>query len=118
MANTESYELLSSILNSVGDAIIAADREGLITFMNPVAETLTGWEIEEATGKHVTDILEIHVGNSGNLEKSTILTEVLEKRSITVGELSSASEEDRSSWIVAKSGGEIPIDYTIDTHQR
>ena len=114
MANTESYELLSSILNSVGDAIIAADREGLITFMNPVAETLTGWEIEEATGKHVTDILEIHVGNSGNLEKSTILTEVLEKRSITVGELSSASEEDRSTWIVAKSGVEIPIDYNIE----
>ena len=33
MANTESYERLSTILNSVGDAVIAADREGLITFI-------------------------------------------------------------------------------------
>ena len=38
MANTESYERLSTILNSVGDAVIATDREGLITFMNPAAE--------------------------------------------------------------------------------
>ena len=113
MANTENSELLSSILNSVGDAVIAVDREGLITFMNPVAETLTGWETEEAIGKQITDILDIHVGNAGNLKKSTILTEALQKGSVTTGGLSSASEVDYSSWLVAKSGGEIPIDYTI-----
>ena len=113
MANTESYELLSSILNSVGDAVIAADREGLITFMNPVAETLTGWETEEAIGKQVTDIIDIHVGNAGNLKKSTILTEALQKVSVSAGGLSSSSEVDHSTWLVAKSGREIPIDYTI-----
>ena len=113
MANTESYERLSTILNSVGDAVIATDRKGLITFMNPVAETLTGWEMEEATGKQVTDILDIYVGNAGNLKKSTILIEALQKGFVAAGGLSSASEVDHNTWIVAKSGGEIPIDYNI-----
>ena len=113
MANTENYERLSAILNSVGDAVIATDRKGLITFMNPVAETLTGWEMEEATGKQVTDILDIYVGNAGNLKKHTFLTEALQKRSDSAGGLSSASEVDHNAWIVAKSGGEIPIDYNI-----
>ena len=53
MANTESYERLSTILNSVSDAVIATDNKGLITFMNPVAETLIGWEMEEVSGNLV-----------------------------------------------------------------
>ena len=81
--------------------------------MNPVAETLTGWETEEATGKKVTDILDIYVGNAGNLKKHTLLTEALQKRSDSAGGLSSASEVDHNTWIVAKSGGETPIDYDI-----
>ena len=113
MANTESYERLSTILNSVGDAVIATDRKGLITFMNPVAESLTGWEMEEATGKQVTDILDIHVGNSGNLKKHTLFSEALQIKSDSAGGLSSDSEVDHNTWIVAKSGGEIPIDYDI-----
>ena len=113
MANTDSYERLSTILNSVGDAVIATDREGLITFMNPAAEILTGWEMKEASGKQVTDILDIYVGNAGNLKKHTLLTEALQKGSDSDGGLSSASEVDHNTWIFAKFGGEIPIDYNI-----
>ena len=113
MSNTESSEWLSTILNSVGDAVIAVNREGLITLMNPVAETLTGWKMEEATGKQATDIINIQVGTADDLKKSTILTEALQKGSASAGELPSASEVDYNTWLLAKSGGEIPIDYTI-----
>ena len=113
MANTESYERLSTILNSVGDAVIATDRKGLITFMNPVADTLTGWEMEEATGKQVKDILDIYVGNARNLKKSTILIEALQKGFVAAGGPSSASDVDYNTWLIAKSGGQIPIDYNI-----
>ena len=113
MANTESYERLSAILNSVSDAVIATDNKGLITFMNPVAETLTGWEMEEVSGKSVTEILNIHVGNAGNLKKSTFLIEVLQKESVTTGEFSAASEVNYNTCLIAKSGREIPIDYNI-----
>ena len=110
---TESYERLSTILDSLGDAVIATDREGLITFMNPAAEILTGWEMEEAGGKHVTDILDIYVENAGNLIKNTSLMEALQKRSVSTGGLSSASEADYNTYLIAKSGQEIPIDYNI-----
>ena len=108
-ANTESDKRLSTILNSVSDALIATDRRGLITFMNPVAEILTGWEMEEVSGKHVTDILNIYIGNGGNPIKNTFLIETLQKG----GGLSSASEVDYNTYLIAKSGREIPIDYNI-----
>ena len=110
---TENDERLSTILNSVSDAIIATDGQGLITFMNPAAEILTGWEFEEVSGKDVTDILNIYAGNAGNLIKKTFLMEALQKGSVTTGELSSASEVDRNDCLIAKSGREIPIDYNI-----
>ena len=113
MASTESNERLSTILNSLGDAVIATDLRGLITFMNPAAETLTGWEMEEVSGKSVTEILNIHVGNAGNLKKSTFLIEVLQKESVTTGEFSAASEVDYNTCLIAQSGREIPIDYNI-----
>ena len=111
--NAKNNERLSSILNSVGDAIIAVDREGLITFINPVAESLIGWKMEEATGKQATDVIDIQAGNAGNLKKSTILTDALQKGSVTAEGLPTTSEADYNTWIVAKSGREIPIDYNI-----
>ena len=111
--NTGNNEQLSTILNGVSDAVIATDQEGLITFMNPVAEILTGWEMEEVSGELVTDILNICVRDGGNLQKSTFLIEVLQKGSIATRELPSASEENYNTWLIAKSGEETPIDYNI-----
>ena len=104
---------LTKILNGISDAAIATDHKGLITFMNPVVETLTGWEMEEVSGKHVTDIFTIYVRNGGNLIKNRSLIEALQKGSVTTGELSSASEVDYNTYLMAKSGREIPIDYNI-----
>ena len=110
---TESDKRLSTILNSVSDAVIATDGQGLITFMNPAAEILTGWEMEEASGKLVTDILDVYVRDGENLIKDTFLIEALQKGSVTTGELSSASGDDYNTCLTAKSGQEIPIDYNV-----
>ena len=101
------------ILGGISDAVIATDNKGFLTFMNPVAETLTGWEMEEVSGKHVRDMLNIHIGNGGNLIKDTFLIEAIQKGAIPTGELSSASEVDYNTYLTAKSGREIPIDYNI-----
>ncbi len=46
----ESEEKLQITLNSIGDAVIATDMGGRIERMNPVAETLSGWNAKDAIG--------------------------------------------------------------------
>ncbi|HYT90891.1 MAG TPA: response regulator [Gemmataceae bacterium] len=46
----ESEGKLATTLDSIGDAVIATDADGRVSFMNPVAESLTGWRREEAYG--------------------------------------------------------------------
>ncbi len=55
----ENRRLLETTLSSIGDAVLATDREGYVTFLNPVAETLTGWPRKEARGKHASEILKL-----------------------------------------------------------
>lgn len=46
----ESEENLSITLNSIGDAVISTDENGIVVKMNPVAEKLTGWKFDDAKG--------------------------------------------------------------------
>ncbi|MFX0183267.1 MAG: PAS domain-containing protein [Candidatus Hodarchaeota archaeon] len=48
----KNREWFSSILNSLSDAVIVTDTKGLVKFLNPVAESLTGWNQEEAAVKN------------------------------------------------------------------
>jgi PAS domain S-box-containing protein len=50
---------LQITLSSIGDAIIAMDREGRVTFLNPMAEELTGWLDADAAGKPVSEVFMI-----------------------------------------------------------
>jgi PAS domain S-box-containing protein len=54
-----SEEKLSVTLNSIGDAVIATDVESRVTFMNPVAEQLTGWTIAEAANRSVSEVFNV-----------------------------------------------------------
>jgi diguanylate cyclase (GGDEF)-like protein/PAS domain S-box-containing protein len=46
-------------LNCIGDAVISTDLSGNISYLNPVAELMTGWTCEEAAGQPVGDVLRI-----------------------------------------------------------
>ncbi len=48
---------LATLLSSMHDAVIATDEQGLVTFMNPAAEALTGWRETEAFGKDAAEVL-------------------------------------------------------------
>jgi PAS domain S-box-containing protein len=58
-ALTNSQKWLSTTLGSIGDAVIATDMKGAISFMNPVAESLTGWTQAEAAGKSMDVVFDI-----------------------------------------------------------
>jgi two-component system cell cycle sensor histidine kinase/response regulator CckA len=54
-----SRSMLTATLSSIGDGVLATDREERITFLNPVAEVLTGWSRAEALGKAIGKVLRV-----------------------------------------------------------
>ncbi len=55
----ESELRWATTLSSIGDAVIATDTEGKVTFMNAVSEQLTGWTLQEAKGKPISAVFNI-----------------------------------------------------------
>ena len=55
----EERERLFVTLNSIGDAVITTDAEGHVTFLNPVAEQLTGWYNTEVLGRPLEQVFHI-----------------------------------------------------------
>jgi len=55
----EREQWFSTTLRSIGDAVVSTDAGGRVTFMNPVAESLTGWTTTEARGRHVSEVVNL-----------------------------------------------------------
>ena len=55
----ESEAWLATILRSIGDGVIVTDLEGQLTFMNPMAELMVGWNSEEAVGKPLNSVVKL-----------------------------------------------------------
>jgi len=49
-------EKLRVTLESIGDGVISADAHGIVTFMNPMAEEMTGWAAVQAIGKPIGEV--------------------------------------------------------------
>jgi PAS domain S-box-containing protein len=58
-ALVEQQEWLNVTLRSIGDAVVATDTSGNVNFLNPVAEVLTGWKMEEALGQPLESVFNI-----------------------------------------------------------
>jgi diguanylate cyclase (GGDEF)-like protein/PAS domain S-box-containing protein len=46
-------------LNSIGDAVLSTDNAGNVTYLNLVAESMTGWSREEASGRPLAEVFQI-----------------------------------------------------------
>ncbi|WP_438044071.1 sensor histidine kinase [Sorangium sp. So ce128] len=55
----EQLEFTRAVTGSIGEGVIAMDREGRITFFNPAAERLLGWTTEEVVGRRVQEVVQI-----------------------------------------------------------
>ncbi len=55
----EQHELMRVTLQSIGDAVITTDATGTVTWLNPVAERMTGWHNAEAKGHPVDQVFHI-----------------------------------------------------------
>ena len=93
---------LSSTLRSISDAVVATDSAGAVLFMNPVAETLTGWSQAEALGQPVSEIVRARPDEPTLTQPDPLglaLAGLLDHDASAVGHL------------ITRSGLQIPVDY-------
>jgi PAS domain S-box-containing protein len=94
-------ERLAVTLTSIGDAVITTDAEGRVTFLNRVAETLTGWRDDEARSLPLPDVFPI-VNEYTRQPVANPVSKVLESGAI-VGLAN-------HTILLARNGREVPID--------
>ena len=69
-------------LNSIGDAVLCTDILGNITYLNLVAETMTGWRRDEATGKPLAEVFRIIDGGTRNTARDPMEMAVEQNRTV------------------------------------
>jgi diguanylate cyclase (GGDEF)-like protein/PAS domain S-box-containing protein len=90
-------------LSSIGDAVISTDIEGNITFLNAIAEVLTGWPAHEATGRAAAEILGILDAETGAVI-DLVATVIQENRTI---------RPESSLLLLRRDGAKIPVENCI-----
>lgn len=96
-----SHGILMTTFVSIGDAVITTDVEGNVTFLNPVAQALTGWTADDVMGKPLAVVFHI-VNEDTRAVVENPVTKVLEK-----GQVVGLANH---TVLLAKDGREIPID--------
>jgi len=88
-------------LASIGDAVITTDIEGRVTFLNPVAENLTGWRLEEAQGKPLPTVFRIINEDSRNPVDNPI------EKVLETGQVVGLANH---TALISRSGNEVSIE--------
>ncbi len=97
----EKEQWFATTLKSIGDAVITTDNAGAVTFMNPVAEALTGWKHEEVLGK---EIVFKTINNKESLPPEIPVKESPEDKILIL--------VNDDSLLIAGDGTEISIEYS------
>jgi PAS domain S-box-containing protein len=96
----ERDERLAVTLRSIGDAVIAIDREGRITVLNAIAEALTGWRAGDALGRPLPEVFRI-VDERTRQPAASSVERVLREGVVVA--------PARHTALVARDGSECPI---------
>ncbi len=99
----ENERWLGTILKSVGEAVIVTDSAARVRFMNPLAESITGWQSKDALGKNITEILKLINEKTRDDIVNPVLTVL--KDDIIIG-------KSNHTVLISKNGGEISIDHS------
>ena len=95
-----SRDWMETTLSSIGDAVITTDAAGIVTLLNPVAQSLTGWTQEGAAGEPLERVFVIRAETG--LEVENPVSKVLREARV-VGLAS-------PTWLIAKDGRKTLID--------
>ena len=112
-----SEEQLATTLRSIGDAVIATDARGLVTLMNPVAESVTGWLAADARGASLDAVFRIINEETRNTVESPVAKVLREGGIVGLAnhtllirrDGSEVAIEDSGAPILDRSGGTIGV---------
>ncbi len=97
----ERFERYNVTLFSIGDAVIVTDDHGRVTFMNPIAEALTGWTEKQASEQHLDTVFKI-VNEATRAAVESPVAKVMQEGTV-VGLAN-------HTILLAKDGRDVPID--------
>ena len=90
-------------LRSIGDGVVTTDADGVVEYVNPVAEELTGWKVDDASGKPIDEIFKgFHEETCEPLENPLSLS-IRRNRSI---------KSVRPTLLIRRDGNELYIEST------
>jgi PAS domain S-box-containing protein len=97
----DQREWFQVTLASIGDAVIATDADGRITFINPVAESLTGCKLEQALGQPIQSVFRIINERTGNPLEEPVSRVLQENRAVALA---------NHAALIGRDGSTIPIE--------
>lgn len=106
----EERERARVTLNSIGDAVLSTDISGKVTYLNLVAEAMTGWSREEALGRPLAEVFSILDGRTGEAAANPAQRAIRENRTVELA---------ADSVLVRRDGVELAIeDSAAPIHNR
>jgi diguanylate cyclase (GGDEF)-like protein/PAS domain S-box-containing protein len=106
----EERERAQITLDSIGDAVVSSDISGRITYLNGVAEGLTGWSQKEAVGCRIEDVFRIVDGATRQIAQNPMMLAIRNNNTVVLAS---------NCVLVRRDGGEAAIeDSTAPIHDR
>jgi len=97
----QQRQWLEVTLRSIGDAVVATDTQGRVTFFNPVAASLTGWKPEEVLGRPLQSVFKV-INERTRAPAEDIVARVIHEKRIVV--------MANHTNLVDPQGKEVPIE--------
>jgi diguanylate cyclase (GGDEF)-like protein/PAS domain S-box-containing protein len=106
----EEKERAQVTLNSIGDAVVSTDLSGQVTYLNQVAENLTGWSQQEAAGHSVNEVFRIVDGITRSEARNPMALAIQENKTVGL---------TPNCVLIRRDGVEAPIeDSAAPIHDR
>lgn len=97
----EERERAQVILSSIGDSVIATDALGRITYMNPVAETMTEWAMEDALGQSIESVMPLRSHGEEVTLQNPIRIALVQQRTVGMA---------LDTLLVTRNGHRVPVE--------
>jgi diguanylate cyclase (GGDEF)-like protein/PAS domain S-box-containing protein len=103
----EQHELMRVTLQSIGDAVITADASGLVSWLNPVAERMTGWLASEAVGRPLKYVFHIVNEETRELAPDPVAACMVEGRIVGLAHQTLLISKDNTEYGIQDSAAPI-----------